>query len=139
MLFFIRISINHNFPIASIVIVIVSAIFYSLYNLNYFKILSNNFWILSYYYSYRLYPNVNYTTDHLDPSIAGMIVDSAFTDLSTLAEEIVEKGRKQGLFAPGAHSMLCTKSYLLKYIYLFRYSLFRIISVPFDHFLFFIL
>ena len=30
-----------------------------------------------------------------------MIVDSAFTDLPSLAEELVEKGRAQGLFAPG--------------------------------------
>lgn len=36
-----------------------------------------------------------------DPSIAGMILDSAFSDLQTLAEEIVDKGRKTGLFVPG--------------------------------------
>eukprot|EP01038_Epipyxis_sp_PR26KG_P004258 gene4258-6037_t len=36
-----------------------------------------------------------------DPSIAGMILDSAFSDLVILAEEMVEKGRQQGLFAPG--------------------------------------
>ena len=36
-----------------------------------------------------------------DPSIAGMILDSAFSDLQTLAEEIVDKGRKSGLFVPG--------------------------------------
>jgi pimeloyl-ACP methyl ester carboxylesterase len=35
-----------------------------------------------------------------DPSIAGMILDSAFADLVMLAEEMVEKGRQQGLFAP---------------------------------------
>lgn len=36
-----------------------------------------------------------------DPSIAGMVLDSSFSDLSTLAEEMVERGRKHGLFAPG--------------------------------------
>lgn len=36
-----------------------------------------------------------------DPSIAGMILDSSFSDLQTLAEEIVDKGRKSGLFVPG--------------------------------------
>ena len=36
-----------------------------------------------------------------DPSIAGMILDSSFSDLQTLAEEIVDKGRKNGLFVPG--------------------------------------
>ena len=36
-----------------------------------------------------------------DPSIAGMVLDSAFASLTLLAEEMVEKGRKQGLFAPG--------------------------------------
>lgn len=30
----------------------------------------------------------------------GMVLDSAFSDLSVLAEEMVEKGRQQGLFAP---------------------------------------
>jgi hypothetical protein len=30
-----------------------------------------------------------------------MMLDSAFADLTMLAEEMVEKGRKQGLFAPG--------------------------------------
>lgn len=35
-----------------------------------------------------------------DPSIAGMVLDSAFSDLTVLAEEMVEKGRQQGLFAP---------------------------------------
>lgn len=35
-----------------------------------------------------------------DPSIAGMVLDSAFADLVMLAEELVEKGRSQGLFAP---------------------------------------
>jgi len=36
-----------------------------------------------------------------DPSIAGMVLDSSFSDLNRLAEEMVERGRKQGLFAPG--------------------------------------
>lgn len=36
-----------------------------------------------------------------DPSVAGMILDSSFSDLQTLAEEIVDKGRKNGLFVPG--------------------------------------
>jgi hypothetical protein len=35
-----------------------------------------------------------------DPSIAGMVLDSAFSDLVILAEDMVEKGRQQGLFAP---------------------------------------
>ncbi|GMH87423.1 hypothetical protein TL16_g10855, partial [Triparma laevis f. inornata] len=35
-----------------------------------------------------------------DPSIACMVCDSAFSDLTTLAEEMVEKGREQGLWAP---------------------------------------
>lgn len=36
-----------------------------------------------------------------DPSIACMILDSPFSDLSTLAEEMVEKGREQGITIPG--------------------------------------
>lgn len=36
-----------------------------------------------------------------DPSIAGMILDSSFTDLETLAEELVDRGRQSGLYAPG--------------------------------------
>lgn len=36
-----------------------------------------------------------------DPSIAGMILDSPFSSLETLAEEMVDRGRKSGLFAPG--------------------------------------
>lgn len=36
-----------------------------------------------------------------DPSIAAMVLDSTFSSLVTLAEEMVEMGRKQGLFAPG--------------------------------------
>jgi fermentation-respiration switch protein FrsA (DUF1100 family) len=36
-----------------------------------------------------------------DPSIAGMVLDSAFADLAMLAEEMVERGRQHGLFAPG--------------------------------------
>jgi len=35
-----------------------------------------------------------------DPSIAAMVLDSAFADLVMLAEEMVEKGRQQGFFAP---------------------------------------
>ena len=35
-----------------------------------------------------------------DPSIACMILDSSFSSLVTLAEELVEKGRQQGMFAP---------------------------------------
>lgn len=35
-----------------------------------------------------------------DPSIAGMVLDSAFADLTILAEDMVEKGRQHGLFAP---------------------------------------
>lgn len=35
-----------------------------------------------------------------DPSISGMILDSAFADLQMLAEEMVEKGRQSGLVAP---------------------------------------
>jgi pimeloyl-ACP methyl ester carboxylesterase len=36
-----------------------------------------------------------------DPSIAAMVLDSAFADLVMLAQDMVEKGRGQGLFAPG--------------------------------------
>jgi len=36
-----------------------------------------------------------------DPSIACMILDSPFSDLATLAEEMVEKGREQGITVPG--------------------------------------
>ena len=36
-----------------------------------------------------------------DPSIAGMVLDSPFSDLTVLAEELVETGRRQGIFAPG--------------------------------------
>jgi fermentation-respiration switch protein FrsA (DUF1100 family) len=35
-----------------------------------------------------------------DPSIACMILDSPFADLSQLAEEMVEKGREQGIVVP---------------------------------------
>eukprot|EP00605_Chrysophyceae_sp_TOSAG23-4_P002397 GSChrysophyteH1.ASY1.ANO1.2653.1 assembled CDS len=35
-----------------------------------------------------------------DPSIAGMILDSPFNDLHLLAQEIVERGRQRGIFAP---------------------------------------
>ena len=35
-----------------------------------------------------------------DPSLAGLVLDSSFADLTMLAEEMVEKGRKHGLFAP---------------------------------------
>ncbi len=35
-----------------------------------------------------------------DPSIAGMVLDSPFSDLTKLAQEIVERGRNQGMFAP---------------------------------------
>ena len=37
----------------------------------------------------------------LDPSIAGMVLDSSFADLIMLAEELVDKGRQRGLYAPG--------------------------------------
>ena len=36
-----------------------------------------------------------------DPSIACMILDSLFSDLTQLAEEMVEKGREQGINVPG--------------------------------------
>ncbi|CAM9680970.1 unnamed protein product, partial [Choristocarpus tenellus] len=36
-----------------------------------------------------------------DPSIAALVLDSAFTDLAQLAEEMVEKGREAGLVVPG--------------------------------------
>jgi len=35
-----------------------------------------------------------------DPSIAGMVLDSPFASLEQLAEELVEKGREQGVYAP---------------------------------------
>jgi len=36
-----------------------------------------------------------------DPSIAAMVLDSAFSDLVQLAKDMVDKGRQQGIFAPG--------------------------------------
>jgi dienelactone hydrolase len=36
-----------------------------------------------------------------DPSIAAMILDSPFADLTQLAEEMVDKGREHGLVVPG--------------------------------------
>lgn len=36
-----------------------------------------------------------------DPSIAAMVLDSPFSDLTQLAEEMVDKGRDQGLTVPG--------------------------------------
>ncbi|KAL7690957.1 putative Zinc finger, RanBP2-type, serine aminopeptidase, S33, alpha/Beta hydrolase [Plasmopara halstedii] len=36
-----------------------------------------------------------------DPSIAGIVVDSAFASLEQLVEEVVERGRKEGLTLPG--------------------------------------
>jgi len=36
-----------------------------------------------------------------DPSIAAMVLDSPFADLNQLAEEMVDKGRQQGLTVPG--------------------------------------
>jgi len=36
-----------------------------------------------------------------DPSIAAMVLDSPFADLTQLAEEMVDKGRQQGLTVPG--------------------------------------
>ena len=36
-----------------------------------------------------------------DPSIAAMVLDSPFADLTQLAEEMVDKGREQGLTVPG--------------------------------------
>lgn len=35
-----------------------------------------------------------------DPSIAGIVVDSAFTDLDALVQEVVERGRQEGLTLP---------------------------------------
>jgi len=35
-----------------------------------------------------------------DPSIACMILDSSFADLTQLAEEMVDKGREQGIYVP---------------------------------------
>lgn len=35
-----------------------------------------------------------------DPSVAAVILDSCYSDLTILAEEMVEKGRTNGLFAP---------------------------------------
>jgi acetyl esterase/lipase len=36
-----------------------------------------------------------------DPSIAGMVLDSPFTDLSQLARELVETARSEGYSVPG--------------------------------------
>lgn len=38
---------------------------------------------------------------HRDPSIAAIICDSAFSDLSTLAEELVDRAKSNGLMVPG--------------------------------------
>ena len=35
-----------------------------------------------------------------DPSIAGMVLDSAFASLERLAKDLIDKGRSNGLFAP---------------------------------------
>ena len=35
-----------------------------------------------------------------DPYIAAMVLDSPFADLTQLAEEIVERGKKEGLSIP---------------------------------------
>ena len=35
-----------------------------------------------------------------DPTISGMVLDSAFTDLNTLIEEMVERGKRQGIAVP---------------------------------------
>lgn len=45
-----------------------------------------------------------------DPSMACMVLDSPFTDLSMLAEELVEKGRKNGLFAPSLAVMIAMRA-----------------------------
>lgn len=44
-----------------------------------------------------------------DPSIAGMVLDSSFSDLSVLADELVEHARKQGIFAPSFAVYLLSK------------------------------
>lgn len=44
-----------------------------------------------------------------DPSIAGMILDSSFSDLSLLADELVDQARKQGVFAPSFAVYLLSK------------------------------
>ena len=36
-----------------------------------------------------------------DPSIAGMVLDSPFADLTQLCEEMVEKARDHGINVPG--------------------------------------
>ena len=36
-----------------------------------------------------------------DPSIAGMVLDSPFSDLRTLCEQMVDKARDQGINVPG--------------------------------------
>ena len=45
-----------------------------------------------------------------DPSIACMVLDSPFTDLNQLAEELVERGRRNGLFAPSLAVMLAMRA-----------------------------
>lgn len=44
-----------------------------------------------------------------DPSIASMVLDSAFSDLVVLAEDMVDKGRQQGIFAPSMLVKLAIK------------------------------
>ena len=45
-----------------------------------------------------------------DPSMACMVLDSPFTDLNQLAEELVERGRRNGLFAPSLAVMLAMRA-----------------------------
>jgi len=42
-----------------------------------------------------------------NPVIAAMVLDSAFSDLIVLAKELVDKGRAEGLFAPGIVGISC--------------------------------
>ena len=54
-----------------------------------------------------------------DPSIAGMVLDSPFSDLARLCEEMVDKARDQGINVPGFGKQLpfvrccvCPRSFL---------------------------
>lgn len=44
-----------------------------------------------------------------DPSIAGMILDSPFCDLTVLCEEMVDKARNQGIIVPGVVASLAIR------------------------------
>lgn len=48
-----------------------------------------------------------------DPSIAGMVLDSPFADLTQLCEEMVEKARDHGINVPGFVTVSCSSVVLV--------------------------